>query len=174
MIDIDAARERLTAAIRELDALCAGRRQWKMSVPANEERDSDLVFARSLCDLKEALEELAKYEGGTWRTEHGHRWAQVRVDWCAAPFHCDMVCDVERDVWTGPERQPADQRERMLPTGSSEVAPPAGDREPVMVVQSFDHWPQPTQEQLDDAYMGMPQFLADLIAEAKGVPDAQS
>lgn len=128
MIDIDAARERLTAAIRELDALCAGQRQWKMSVPANEERDSDLVFARSLCDLKEALEELAKYEGGTWGTSRGHRHPgnDVTIWWdeeCSAEYADEYECD----IWTGPRRIVSDQGEHMLPASSDGLAPPAGD-----------------------------------------------
>ena len=62
--DLAIARSQIKAAMDEVDAICEGKRRWTMRVPAQEDRDSDLVIDRALI----AAEKLAA-EVETLRTQ---------------------------------------------------------------------------------------------------------
>lgn len=57
----DAIEARVKAGEDELDRLCAGG-QWTMRVPANEDRDSDLVFSAVLADARALLARVLDLE----------------------------------------------------------------------------------------------------------------
>ena len=57
----ETALESISKAHRVVEELCIGKRRWTMSVPADEENDSDLVITKALMDAKAAL---AKVKGG--------------------------------------------------------------------------------------------------------------
>ena len=46
-VDLAAVRKRAERAMAEISALCEGERRWTMHIPAQPDRDSDLVLAAS-------------------------------------------------------------------------------------------------------------------------------
>jgi len=58
-VDLDAALAREQRARGELAAVCKeGGRRWRMSIPAQPERDTDLLLAASLADVPALAGEL--------------------------------------------------------------------------------------------------------------------
>ena len=62
-------RTDIDAANAEVNALCHGSRRWTMTVPAEPDRDSDLVIARALSDASALLAQLAEEQAKVERLE---------------------------------------------------------------------------------------------------------
>lgn len=94
-LDLDAARARIDRAHRMVGDIAAGTTWWKMSIPAREDTDSDLVLATALADAEKAVAELeaARFVGATLREihhEHGGRCMHC-VEWCDCLDHDDAA-----------------------------------------------------------------------------------
>ncbi len=97
LTQIDELKAQVALANAEVNALCHGSRRWTMTVPAEPDRDSDLVIGRALdgvSTLVEYAKERAAREacvgpqpGLVSLTEHsaevGSQW---EADWLV-PFH---------------------------------------------------------------------------------------
>ena len=70
----DAVRERLDKAIDLVCALASGDKQWRMSIPASEEKDSDLLLVNVLGEAKALLNEIRHLsaENEALRRGQGH------------------------------------------------------------------------------------------------------
>ena len=56
-VDLDEARRLHLAAWQIVNDLCAGKKRWVMSVPAEPDRDPDLVIGAALDILRRLIEE---------------------------------------------------------------------------------------------------------------------
>lgn len=67
-IDEDAVKARREKAYDEVVRLCSGRDRgtWRMSVPADEGRDSDLLIAAALDDIQPLLDRIEELEFKLW------------------------------------------------------------------------------------------------------------
>lgn len=63
MIDLDAARAALKTAHDHVADLCEGRTKWTMRIPADEQRDSDLVIGAGLDAGEKAAAEVEILRG---------------------------------------------------------------------------------------------------------------
>lgn len=65
----DEVRGRFDAAYAEVVRLCSGRDrgQWRMSVPANVARDSDLLITAALDDIPKLLDRIEELEVELYR-----------------------------------------------------------------------------------------------------------
>lgn len=61
MLDLEAFKGRQEKARAEVSALCNGKR-WKMTIPADRNRDSDLVIAAALDDAAALLSEVERLQ----------------------------------------------------------------------------------------------------------------
>jgi len=68
--DIEAIRKRLQNATGELDALCAGKHRWTMTVPTRDD-DSDIVIDAALADIPALLAEVERLRVDLAETERG-------------------------------------------------------------------------------------------------------
>lgn len=100
-------RERVEKASRHIGDICAGRVRWKMTVPVDEERDSDLVLSNSLQDvftllaeveqvsrdLAEARAELATMTAVAESNQRAHAYAVQEIQRLRAahPVRCPEV-----------------------------------------------------------------------------------
>lgn len=60
--DLQSMLEQIAAADAEISALCNGKK-WRMSIPAQPDRDSDLVISRALCVASELVKRQLAAEG---------------------------------------------------------------------------------------------------------------
>lgn len=63
-LDLDIAHARIDRAHRMVGDIAAGTTRWKMTIPAREDTDSDLVLAVALADAERAVAELAAVRRG--------------------------------------------------------------------------------------------------------------
>lgn len=61
-LDLAAIREREEKAGRMIGELCAGRRRWLMSIPAQENYDPDLVIAAAMSDVLPLAAEVERLQ----------------------------------------------------------------------------------------------------------------
>lgn len=60
-LDLDAVKARADRAGDEVDRLCEPRKtEWRMSIPANPDRDSDLIIGDSLADIPALIAEVRR------------------------------------------------------------------------------------------------------------------
>ena len=62
-IDLDAAEARNNAAHDHVAKLCRGEEDWTMRIPAQPERDSDLVISAALADVPGLVAEVRRLRG---------------------------------------------------------------------------------------------------------------
>lgn len=63
-LDLDEARAQIERGHALVGALAAGTRRWKMSIPADPERDSDLILSAALTAGEVALAEVERLRQG--------------------------------------------------------------------------------------------------------------
>lgn len=63
-IDMEGVKARIDRAHKLIGDLCMGRQKWKMSIPADEERDSDLILSAALTDADRLIVRIEDLERG--------------------------------------------------------------------------------------------------------------
>jgi len=61
-MDLDKLRENIEAGHAAIHELCSGKRRWTMSIPAEPDRDQDLVLTRALEAGTQAIDRLQRVE----------------------------------------------------------------------------------------------------------------
>jgi hypothetical protein len=86
----DELRAHLAAANAEVHALCSGKRRWTMSIPAEVDRDSDLVIGRALNEAEREIDRLTaaltveRIATALWWVGTGDGIDAVQT-WCLTP-----------------------------------------------------------------------------------------
>jgi hypothetical protein len=57
-LDLNAVKARVDKAHAHIGDLCTGRSRWKMTIPVNPERDSDLILTEALVDAERLMAEV--------------------------------------------------------------------------------------------------------------------
>ena len=73
--------EKIEKAEQRVTDLCEGKVDWTMRVPADEEKDSDLIITAALCSAKTRIEELEDF--CIWLTGCGYDFTQH-------PYFCEQ------------------------------------------------------------------------------------
>jgi hypothetical protein len=104
---LDEIQARLDAANAELDRLTEGNpgANWRWSIPANPERDSDLILSASIADIAYLLAELRKAREALARVEAVADDLATQSDGLGLDYSDD---DFDRG-WHGANRAAVDQ-----------------------------------------------------------------
>jgi hypothetical protein len=78
-IDTAAIKARAEKAHRHIADICAQKARWKMTIPANPETDSDLIFSSALNDIDVLLAELATMTAVAESNKRAHAYAVQEI-----------------------------------------------------------------------------------------------